>query len=162
MQSNQPTTARPHHIDEVMQNLRRIVKALQEYSSSVEKQFGLTGPQLWALWELHRRGPLSLKGLSGRMHLDPSTVTGVVDRLARRGLVSREPDPSDRRRVILSLTPEGQATVKAAPHPAQGQLIHALRVMSAAQVEQLSQNLRLLVEVMEADRLDVQFFFAEE
>ncbi len=162
MQSNESTAARSHAIDEVMQNLRRIVKALQEYSSSVEKQFGLTGPQLWALWELNRRGPQSLKGLSARMHLDPSTVTGVVDRLARRGLVSRETDPADRRRVVLSLTQEGRSTVKAAPHPAQGQLIHALQVMNATQVDQLNEALRLLVAVMEADQLEVRFFFSEE
>ncbi|MFN8011871.1 MAG: MarR family transcriptional regulator [Holophagaceae bacterium] len=145
-----------------MQNLRRIVKALQEYSSSVEKQFGLTGPQLWALWELNRRGPMSLKGLAERMHLDPSTVTGVVERLHRKGLVSREADAEDRRRVVLGLTEEGRKTVRTAPHPAQGQLLHALSVMDADQVEQLNKTLQLLASVMEADKLEVRFFFSEE
>lgn len=145
-----------------MQNLRRVVKALQEYSSSVEKQFGITGPQLWALWELNRRGPMSLKALAERMHLDPSTVTGVVDRLQKKGLVSREADPADRRRVVLDLTPGGAMTVKSAPHPAQGQLIHALSVMDAGQVEQLNRTLQLMASVMEADKLEVRFFFSDE
>lgn len=162
MQTKSRTLANPHRVDEVMQNLRRIVKALQEYSSSVEKRFGLTGPQLWALWELNRRGPLGLKALAEQMHLDPSTVTGVVDRLQRRGLVLRGSDPEDRRRVVISLTPEGASTVKAAPHPAQGQLIHALIAMDPIQVETLNQSLGLLVSVMEADKLDVRFFFSEE
>ena len=162
MQPKSPTPAQPQVVDEVMQNLRRIVKALQEYSSSVEKQFGLTGPQLWALWELNRRGPMSLKALAERMHLDPSTVTGVVDRLHRKNLVSREADPEDRRRVVLDLTKEGRTTVKSAPHPAQGQLLHALSVMEASQVEQLNRTLQLLASVMEADKLEVRFFFSEE
>ncbi len=145
-----------------MQNLRRIVRALQDYSSSVERNFGLTGPQLWALWELHRGGPQSLKALSGRMHLDPSTVTGVVERLHRKGLVARDPDPEDRRRVVLTLTEAGRATVKKAPHPAQGQLLHALHAMTPAEVARLNGTLARLVKVMEADRLEVKFFFAEE
>ena len=145
-----------------MQNLRRIVRALQEYSSSVERQFGLTGPQLWALWELNRGGALSLKDLAARMHLDPSTVTGVVDRLQRKGLMARDPDPEDRRRVVLGLTDAGRATLKSAPHPAQGRLLHALHGMTPAEVARLNGTLRRLVKVMEADRLEVKFFFAEE
>lgn len=162
MRSKDPSPSQPLVVDEVMQNLRRIVKALQEYSSSVEKQFGLTGPQLWALWELNRRGPMSLKALAERMHLDPSTVTGVVERLNKKGLLSREADSEDRRRVVLDLTAEGRATVKSAPHPAQGQLLHALSVMDTGQVEQLNRTLQLLASVMEADKLEVRFFFSEE
>ena len=52
-----------HHAEEAVQSLRRIVKALHDYSTSVEQQIGLTGPQLWALWELGRAGSLSLKAL---------------------------------------------------------------------------------------------------
>lgn len=144
-----------------MQSLRRIVKALHEYSMSVEKQFGLTGPQLWALWELSRAGTLSLKALSARMHLDPSTVTGVVDRLQKRGLLVRATDPEDRRRVVLSLTAEGSHLLKEAPHPAQGQLLHALHGMGLEEVERLNQTLKQLATDMEVDASDVRFFFAE-
>ena len=51
------TVTQQELIQECMQNLRRIVKALEDYSTSVEKRFRLTGPQLWALWELGRSGP---------------------------------------------------------------------------------------------------------
>ena len=144
-----------------MQSLRRIVKALHDYSTQVERQFGLTGPQLWALWELNRAGTLSLKALSQRMHLEPSTVTGVVDRLQKRGLLVRVPDPEDRRRVILSLTAEGIHLLKGAPHPAQGQLLYALHAMDLEAVAQLNQTLKRLASDMEADAADVRFFFAE-
>lgn len=149
------------HAEEVMRSLRRVVKALHEYSMSVEKQVGLTGPQLWALWELNRAGALSLKALSARMHLDPSTVTGVVDRLQRRDLVARATDPEDRRRVVLSLTPEGADLLRGAPHPAQGQLLHALHAMPLAEVEGLNQTLKQLAAVMEVDSTEARFFFAE-
>ena len=150
-----------HHAEEAVQSLRRIVKALHDYSTSVEQQIGLTGPQLWALWELGRAGSLSLKALSARMHLDPSTVTGVVDRLQRRNLLVRVPDPKDRRRVILSLTVAGAQLLKGAPHPAQGQLLHALHAMPLKEVERLDHALKQVATLMEVDSTDVRFFFAE-
>ncbi|WP_243384313.1 MarR family winged helix-turn-helix transcriptional regulator [Geothrix alkalitolerans] len=144
-----------------MQSLRRIVKALHDYSMQVEKQCGLTGPQLWALWELNRAGTLSLKALSKQMHLEPSTVTGVVERLHKRGLLTREPDPADRRRVMLSLTAEGSQLLKGAPHPAQGQLLYALHGMDLDSVASLNQSLKRLASDMEVDATDARFFFAE-
>lgn len=162
MQINETQSQTKHrHAEEVMQSLRRVVKALHEYSTSVEKQFGLTGPQLWALWELNRAGTLSLKALSARMHLDPSTVTGVVDRLHKRGLLVRATDPGDRRRVVLSLTAEGTLLLKGAPHPVQGRLLYALHGMELEEVEQLNQTLKHLASVMEVGSDEVRFFFAE-
>ncbi|WP_257309060.1 MarR family winged helix-turn-helix transcriptional regulator [Geothrix fuzhouensis] len=144
-----------------MRNLRRMVKALEAYSMAVEKRYGLTGPQLWALWELSRSGPMGLKDLAERMYLNPSTVVGVVDRLVEKGLVARDPDPSDRRRVSLDLTPRGSELLKDSPHPAQGQLLHGLQGMSLKEVQDLHASTATLVKVMEAENLDATFFFAD-
>lgn len=161
MQINSPPSEKHGHAEEVMQSLRRIVKALHEYSTRVEQEFGLTGPQLWALWELKRGAGQSLKTLSSRMHLDPSTVTGVVDRLQRKGLLQRVTDPQDRRRVVLTLTEAGAHLLQGAPHPAQGQLLHALHAMEAAEVQQLNQMLKRVASLMEVDASEARFFFAE-
>lgn len=145
-----------------MRQLRRMVKALQTYSSDVEARFGLTGPQLWALWTLQQQGSIGLKGLAQAMHLHPSTVVGVVDRLEAKRLVIRKPDPDDGRRVRIALTPTGSRTVGQAPHPAQGQLIHGLQAMTRAEVAQLHATLARLVGVMEAEDLEARFFFSDE
>jgi DNA-binding MarR family transcriptional regulator len=149
-------------IQECMQNLRRIVKVLENYSLSVEKRFGLTGPQLWALWELGRMGPLALKDLAARMRLDPSTVVGVVDRLAAKGMVTRNPDTSDRRRISLVLTEKGTELLQSAPHPAQGHLLAGLEGMNRERVENLHEALRMLVTVLDADQVEAPFFFSKE
>lgn len=154
--------SQPELIQECMQDLRRIVKALEDYSRAVEKHFDLTGPQLWALWELGRKGPQALKDLASRMHLDPSTVVGVVDRLAAKGLVTRNPDATDRRRVSLILTPKGAEVLKAAPHPAQGHLLAGLESMERKRVEDLHAALRLLVTVLGADQIEAPFFFSKD
>lgn len=149
-------------VEDVMQNLRRIFKAVESYSRSVETRFGITGPQLWALWELDHSAPLALKELAARMHLSPSTVVGVVDRLIAKDLVVREADLVDRRRVCLSLSDQGKSLTKQAPNPAQDQLIKGLKSLDFNQLETLSQSLGLLVHTMDADKLEAPFFFSEE
>ena len=157
-----PSATQHQLIQECMQSLRRIVKALETYSEGVEKRFDLTGPQLWALWELGRNGPCALKDLAGKMKLDPSTVVGVVDRLVVKGLVVRNPDAQDRRRISLAPTAKGEEILSAAPHPAQGHLLVGLEKMDKKKVENLHESLRTLVTVLEAEHLEVPFFFAKE
>jgi len=157
-----PPTDQQKLIQECMQSLRRIVKALENYSQSVEKRFDLTGPQLWALWELGRSGPCALKDLAGKMKLDASTVVGVVDRLVHKGLVVRNPDATDRRRISLAPTAKGEDILAAAPHPAQGHLLVGLEQMDVKRVESLHESLYTLVTVLEAHHLEAPFFFADE
>ncbi len=144
-----------------MGHLRRIVRALELYSREVEAKFGLTGPQLWALWEVGEGGPMAVKELAQRMHLHPSTVVGVVDRLAAKGLMARKEDSEDRRRVKLTLTAQGKSTLRKAPHPAQGRLVHGLRALSPRRLTAVHGVLAELVKVMEAEGLEARFFFAE-
>lgn len=148
-------------IEAIFQDIRRIVRALELFSKEVDVKFNLTAPQLWALWELGKDGPLALKDLSSRIQLHPSTVVGVVDRLEAKGLVARKPDPEDRRRVRLSLTPAGRALRRKVPHPAQGRLLHALQQMPEKEVSGIQTSLATLVKAMEAEDVEARFFFSE-
>ena len=58
-------------------------------------------------------GPLTPTEIADRMIQTPASVTSLLDTLARRGLVVREHDPSDRRQVLVSLTPEARGVVDA-------------------------------------------------
>src|ERR687885_38939 len=74
--------------------LRRLM--LRSFEPDIA-QSGLTAPQINTMRELAREDGLSLKELSRRMELSHSTVSGIVDRLERNGLVRRTPNPEDRR-----------------------------------------------------------------
>lgn len=89
-------------------------------------------------------------------------MVGVVDRLEGKGLVLREQDPADGRRIRIGLTLKGRTLLKQAPHPAQGRLVHGLQAMSDRHVVEIQRALGTLVRVMEAEDLDAQFFFSEE
>jgi DNA-binding MarR family transcriptional regulator len=80
----------------------------QEYDQAAAHA-GLTGQQAIVLTLLSE--PLPMRGLAQRRHCDPSNITGLVDRLESKGLVEREPDPSDRRVKRVALTPDGQAAL---------------------------------------------------
>ena len=70
-------------------------------------QFGLTGPQLTVIKLLESFGDLSLSSLSERIRAQNSTVTGIIDRMEREGLVRRERSTTDRRVIYIRLSEKG-------------------------------------------------------
>ncbi|MFJ7210164.1 MarR family winged helix-turn-helix transcriptional regulator [Amycolatopsis sp. NPDC098790] len=71
------------------------------------REYGLTVQQGQLLCVLMGR-PYGMGDLGGTLGLEKSSLTGLVDRAVRRGLVRREPDPDDRRAVHVVLTDEGR------------------------------------------------------
>ncbi|WP_313083198.1 MarR family transcriptional regulator [Pulveribacter sp.] len=70
---------------------------------------GLTYPQYVALLALWERDGLTVSELGERLFLDSGTLTPLLKRLEAAGLVARQRDPQDERRVRITLTPEGRA-----------------------------------------------------
>jgi len=129
---------------EIMQSLRRIFKAIQDYSHEVSDKFGITGPQLWALKTISQNENLSLSDLSRRMYLHPSTMTGLMDRLEKKGYVKRNRDQVDRRVIYLQLTAEGKKLVKRAPNPVQGRMIYGLRNLKKGELSLIYDSVKKL------------------
>ncbi|MDH5557305.1 MAG: MarR family transcriptional regulator [Alphaproteobacteria bacterium] len=73
---------------------------------------GLTPPQFAALVKVRDFGTVSQNRLGRSVAMDPATSQGVTQRLLAKNLISRKDDPEDRRRTLLSLTPEGEAMVE--------------------------------------------------
>ena len=71
----------------------------------------LTTTQWAALSKLREIQPSSQNQLGRETAMDVATIKGVIDRLVARNLVRTAPDPNDGRRLILSLTEQGQATI---------------------------------------------------
>ena len=149
-------------ISEIMQSLRRIFKAIQDYSHEVSEKFGITGPQLWALKTISQNESLSLSDLGKRMYLHPSTITGVIDRLEKKRYVTRIRDQVDRRVIYVQLTAEGKRLAKRAPNPAQGKMIYGLRNLKRRELNLIYDSVGKLVKIMEAQNVKVTFFFDQE
>ncbi|WP_428926324.1 MarR family winged helix-turn-helix transcriptional regulator [Marinibacterium sp. SX1] len=75
---------------------------------------GLTTTQFSVMFRLGEDGPMSQNMLGRSVAMDGATTKGVVDRLVARNLLRTDRDPDDRRRYIISLTPEGIDMLNAA------------------------------------------------
>jgi len=89
--------------------LWRVDHALQRRSKRMARELGLTGPQRLVLRILGRFPGLPAGELATLLHLHPSTLTGVLQRLEKRGWIRRRADPRDRRRALFGLTERGRA-----------------------------------------------------
>ncbi len=110
---------------------------------------GLTIPQMRVLFCASRRGGARPGFIAERARMAPPNVTSVVDRLAERNLVRREPDPEDGRATIILLTEDGKRMVRAIASAAGERLQTALDALSAEELEALETGLRALVRVMD-------------
>jgi MarR family transcriptional regulator, organic hydroperoxide resistance regulator len=75
----------------------------------VLEPLGLTHPQYLVMLALWQHGQLSVKDLSGLLHLDPGTLSPLLKRLEAASLLRRERDPEDQRNLALALTERGRA-----------------------------------------------------
>lgn len=71
----------------------------------------VTLPQFRALVVLSQEGPRTVGQLARELRVQPSTATRLCDRLARKRLIRRRTDPDNRREVVISLSPGGDALV---------------------------------------------------
>jgi MarR family transcriptional regulator, organic hydroperoxide resistance regulator len=92
---------------EFMQVLWAVVHGLQRTSKRMAANVGVTGPQRLVLRVVGLLPGISAGNLAAILRVHPSTLTGVLERLARQQLLARADDPADRRRAVLRLTTRG-------------------------------------------------------
>lgn len=113
---------------------------------------GLTIPQMRLLWTLRDEDGLPVGTLAEHLGVNPSTITGHVDRLVRQGLVRREEDPGDRRIVRNYLTDDGATTVGVLRRIAGAFVINILKGLDDHQLERLGLALQDLNAAAEGAR----------
>lgn len=92
--------------------LGALTRRIINYCNNRLKDLGITLSQSFVLLSLLEQDGSSVKAIASALQLDSPAVTGLVDRLAKQGLVSRQEDPNDRRSTLVFLTPEGQKSLK--------------------------------------------------
>ena len=111
---------------------------------------GLTMTQLRALFSLRAEGGSSAGALAETLGVTPSTLTRLMDRLARNQLIRREPDERDRRLVRHVLTDEGMRTVEEVERVGRARMNLILEHLSPDQLDRLVLALRDLSEATDA------------
>jgi DNA-binding MarR family transcriptional regulator len=93
---------------------QRAARRLARRFDAALRPFGLTNGQFSLMVALNQPEPPPIGRLAPFLGMDPSTLTAAVKPLARRGLLTVEPDPDDRRARRLRITPEGVALMRQA------------------------------------------------
>jgi DNA-binding MarR family transcriptional regulator len=114
-----------------------------------ENAYPLT--QTWVLGRLDREGPASVSDLAQAMRVRPQSMAQTVGDLEADALVERSPDPDDRRRALVSLTPAGRKRIEADRAVREGWLVKALEGLPDADREAIEQAVEILARLADAD-----------
>lgn len=144
-------------IKEIVGAIRKFVRAVSLDAYKMNKQYNLTGPQSTILRTLVKDGPLSSVSLSRRLYVTPANITGIVDRLEKRGLVKRVSKEGDRRVVLIALTESGNELSKSLPDPLEKRLIYELADLETEHVRILALVMNQILNLMDAKGVDNEF-----
>lgn len=135
---------------EVMAALRRIIRAIDLHSRALVQRFGLTGPQLVVLKELAERSPQPVTEIAHAVNLSQATVTGILDRLEKKHMVTRQRDDKDKRKVLVTPTAAADTVMEAAPPLLQEHFIATFAQLADWEQTQILSSLQRIVALMEA------------
>ena len=149
-------------VADMIDNIRRVFQAVNEYSKKAERETGLTSPQLWAIKVIAEGAPIKVSELARRMYLHPATVVGILDRLETRELVLRTRSKEDRRVVEIDLTEQGRDLLTQSPEVAQGLLVKGLETLPKEKLFQLDEGLKSLVKILGAQEIPPKLLLSPE
>ena len=124
-------------VDQVLEAIIYLYTESRRLTKELARRADLTGPQLTVVKLLEQIGDLSLSELSERIRAQNSTVTGIIDRMEREGLVTRERSKEDRRVVYIRLSAKGKKLAEEIPVEPMEIFRGALESLSAAEVRDL-------------------------
>jgi MarR family 2-MHQ and catechol resistance regulon transcriptional repressor len=125
----------------VLMKCHRALRQIAE-RSIVETGLGLS--DFAALEALLHKGPLTITEIQGKVRLASGSMTAAVDRLEKKGLLTRGPARDDRRAKVLHLTPEGRRVVKMAFTRHAAELESAMPVLNPGERRRLYALLKKL------------------
>jgi DNA-binding MarR family transcriptional regulator len=123
----------PLPLDGVRSALERLLELMEATAAFVERglaRHGLSRARASVLWVLHHRGPVTQRELSEAVGVTPRNITGLVDALETDGYAVRRRHPTDRRAMLVSLTPKGAETMRNAQATYDAEALHLFSDLS--------------------------------
>lgn len=139
--------------DQVIVALRRVIRAVDLHSRTLVESHGLTGPQALILKAL-QNGSLPAGELATQVSLSQGTVTDILNRLEKRGLISRSRDTEDRRRVLVEATDTALTLLEQSPPLLQESFAERFGNLHDWEQTQLLASLQRIAAMMDAEDID--------
>ena len=146
----------------IMDSVRRLVRELRVAARAAESELGVSTAQLFVLRQLQAHAGQSLSDVAEHTRTTQSSVSEVVARLIRRGLVERHPSTMDRRRAELSITDQGRAVIASAPVTIQERLLAGLAHLDEGQRRALAAGMDAWLRASGLSEVRPTMFFEPE
>ena len=144
------------HTKQIIFSIRKLVQASELYTKELNKKYQVSTAQLNCILTLYEYGPLPPSQIAKHMMVKSSTVTGVVDRLEKKGIAERMRNSPDRRVITIQLTETGKKLAENAPPPIQQKIIDGLKQTDKNKVEQIVSSLNMLTSMLDVQDLEVK------
>lgn len=140
--------------EQLLISLRRVIRAISIHSRQLNKESGLTGPQLLVMRKIDQLDAPLAKKIAQEINLSAATVTIILDRLESRSLIIRTRSQTDKRKVHLSLSDAGKAVLSSSPQPLQEHFIKRYKNLEDWEQSQLLSAVERIASMMDATELD--------
>ncbi len=141
---------------EILIKIRKIVRSINLESKKIQKEYGVSIPQILSLNFLNESD--NYQATQGELrkflHLNSSTTSGIINRLENKGLVARLPKSGDKRVVTIALTSKGEKLLKQIPSLLHLQLSKKLEKLDSNTFINIEKSLELLVSLLEIEELE--------
>ncbi|MFA5533238.1 MAG: MarR family transcriptional regulator [Mariniphaga sp.] len=149
---------------EILIQIRKIVRSINIESKKIEKEYGVSIPQVLCLHYL--RDSKNFQAGQGEirrfLNLNPSTTSGIINRLEAKGLIARLPKSGDKRVVTIALTSKGDQLMEGMPALLHEQLSKKLNKLDDLTTSRVQESLELLVNLLGISQLEAFDLHAEE
>jgi DNA-binding MarR family transcriptional regulator len=137
-------------IRQIIELRRRVNQVIRDRTLDSWVKLSLTIPQLKSLFYVSQHGKVNISGLASGIRVTPANVTGIVDRLIEQGLLTRMPDPDDRRVLWLEVTNKGKTLVDDLREGRANEMRRILDELTEEELSIVAHGFNLLVRAAEA------------
>lgn len=141
---------------EVLIKIRKVVRSINLESKKIQKEYGVSIPQVLCLGFL--RDSENYQATQGEirkyLNLNSSTVSGIINRLEKKGLIARLPKSGDKRVVKISLTSSGDTLLSTIPSLLHEQLSARLQTLESGKLRELEGGLDTLVSLLDLQSVE--------
>ncbi|MDR9395241.1 MarR family winged helix-turn-helix transcriptional regulator [Roseovarius sp. SYSU LYC5161] len=141
-------------IDICLIALRRILRATELFGRELAQSAGLTAVQFRVLQVVAEQGQCTATTIAHRMRVSQATVTSLVDKLVRKGMVVREKSARDRRQTNIIITEAGRRTIQEAPDALQQQFVRKFEALDDWEQSMLVASLERVAAMLNAADID--------
>jgi DNA-binding MarR family transcriptional regulator len=139
---------RPERAREALKKFRVVFSSVKKHFQHIESKCGVSGAQLWAIFEISRTPGLSVCELAQALSIHQSTASNLLGEIENRGFLLKERTGADQRVVRLHLTKKGKDVVARAPKPSIGVLPDALQHLPNEVLDSLNANMDVLLSLI--------------